>query len=92
MYLGEQIKDIEIAKTLLKKAFSKYKLPYVSLTPTFSICPEHGYINGEVERCPNCGKLTEVWTRVVGYLRPVQNFNKGKTEEYGERVKYVIKN
>lgn len=92
LYLGEQIKDIEIAKTLLKKAFTKYKLPYVSLTPTFSICPEHGYINGEVERCPNCGKLTEVWTRVVGYLRPVQNFNKGKTEEYGERVKYVIKN
>ncbi|MDP0493029.1 MAG: ribonucleoside triphosphate reductase [Fusobacterium sp. JB021] len=92
LYLGEQIKDIEIAKSLLKKAFTNYKLPYLSLTPTFSICPEHGYITGEVERCPECGKLTEIWTRVVGYLRPVQNFNKGKTEEYSERVKYVIKN
>ena len=92
LYLGEQIKDIEIAKTLLKKSFTNYKLPYLSLTPTFSICPEHGYITGEVGICPQCGKETEVWTRVVGYLRPVKNFNKGKTEEYSERVKYVIKN
>lgn len=92
LYLGEQIKDIEIAKSLLKKAFTNYKLPYLSLTPTFSICPEHGYITGEVGICPQCGKETEVWTRVVGYLRPVKNFNKGKTEEYSERVKYVIKN
>ncbi|WP_163469186.1 ribonucleoside triphosphate reductase [Fusobacterium sp. IOR10] len=92
LYLGEQIKDIEIAKTLLKKSFTNYKLPYLSLTPTFSICPEHGYITGEVEICPQCGKETEVWTRVVGYLRPVKNFNKGKTQEYSERVKYVIKN
>lgn len=92
LYLGEQIKDIEIAKTLLKKSFTNYKLPYLSLTPTFSICPEHGYISGEVGICPQCGKETEVWTRVVGYLRPVKNFNKGKTEEYSERVKYVIKN
>lgn len=92
LYLGEQIKDIEIAKTLLKKSFTNYKLPYLSLTPTFSVCPEHGYIAGEVGICPQCGKETEVWTRVVGYLRPVKNFNKGKTEEYSERVKYVIKN
>lgn len=91
LYLGEQIKDIEIAKQLIKKAFTNYKLPYISLTPTFSICQEHGYLNGEVYSCPDCGEETEVWSRVVGYLRPVQNFHKGKQEEYKQRVKYVIK-
>ncbi len=91
LYLGEQIKDVEVAKQLIKKAFTNYKLPYISLTPTFSVCPEHGYLNGEVYSCPECGKDTEVWSRVVGYLRPVQNFHKGKQEEYKERVKYVVK-
>lgn len=90
LYLGEQIRDIEVAKQLLKKAFTNYKLPYLSLTPTFSVCPEHGYLNGEVYACPSCGKTTEVWSRVVGYLRPVQNFHKGKQEEYRQRKKYVI--
>ncbi|MDO5111063.1 MAG: ribonucleoside triphosphate reductase [Clostridia bacterium] len=91
LYLGEQIKDISIAKKLLKKAFTNYKLPYLSLTPTFSVCPEHGYISGEVYSCPECGQDTEVWSRVVGYLRPVQHYHKGKQEEYRQRVKYVIK-
>ncbi len=91
MYLGEQIRDVELAKQLIRKAFTHYKLPYISLTPTFSICPEHGYLGGEVYTCPACGRDTEVWSRVVGYLRPVQNFHKGKQEEYKERVKYVIK-
>ena len=91
LYLGEQIRDIEVAKALLQKAFTNYKLPYLSLTPTFSVCPEHGYISGEVYSCPDCGAATEVWSRVVGYLRPVQNFHKGKKEEYRQRVKYVIK-
>ena len=91
LYLGEQIKDISIAKKLLQTAFQHYKLPYLSLTPTFSVCPEHGYISGEVFSCPECGRDTEVWSRVVGYLRPVQNYHKGKQEEYRQRVKYVIK-
>lgn len=91
LYLGEQIKDKEIAKKLLKKAFERYKLPYLSLTPTFSVCPEHGYISGEHFTCPECGQDAEVWSRVVGYLRPVQNYHKGKQEEYRQRVKYVIK-
>ncbi len=91
LYLGEQIRDIEVAKQLLKKAFTNYKLPYLSLTPTFSVCPEHGYLNGEVYTCPDCGRKTEVWSRVVGYLRPVQNFHKGKQEEYRQRKKYVIR-
>ena len=92
LYLGEAIPDIQIAKNLLKKAFTKYKMPYLSLTPTFSICNDHGYISGEHFTCPECGKDAEVWSRVVGYLRPVQHYNKGKKVEYEERKKYVIDN
>lgn len=91
LYLGERVKDTETTKTLIKKVFEKYKLPYISLTPTFSICNEHGYISGEHFDCPTCGRPAEVYTRVVGYLRPVQNFNKGKRAEYADRVKYIIK-
>lgn len=91
LYLGEEIKDVNVAKNLLKKAFLKYKLPYLSLTPTFSICNDHGYISGEHFECPECGGKTEVWSRVVGYLRPVQNYNTGKKEEYKLRKKYVIR-
>ncbi len=90
-YLGEQIKDIETTKKTLKKIFTNYQLPYISFTPSFSICEEHGYLNGEQFTCPKCGKDTEVYSRVVGYIRPVQNFNKGKKEEYKQRKKYVIK-
>ena len=90
LYLGERISDIEVAKRLIRKIFNQYKLPYISLTPTFSICNEHGYISGEQFECPVCGKETEVWSRVVGYLRPVKNFHKGKREEYRTRVKYVV--
>ncbi len=91
LYLGEEIKDTNAAKRLIQKAFTNYKLPYISLTPTFSICNDHGYLSGEHYTCPECGELTEVWSRVVGYLRPVQNFNKGKREEYNQRVKYIMK-
>ncbi len=90
LYLGEEIQDIEVAKRLIKKIFTKYKLPYISLTPTFSICNNHGYLTGEQKTCPDCGEETEVWTRVVGYLRPVSNFNAGKQAEYAERKKYEI--
>ncbi len=90
-YLGEEIRDTEAAKRLIRKIFTKYKLPYISLTPTFSICSDHGYLAGEHFTCPVCGKPAEVWSRVVGYLRPVQNFNKGKQEEYRQRKKFVIK-
>lgn len=91
LYLGERIKDTTTTKNLIRKVFQRYKLPYISLTPTFSVCNEHGYISGEHFTCPTCGKPAEVYTRVVGYLRPVQNFNKGKRAEYSDRVKYVIK-
>ena len=90
-YLGEEVKDINVAKRLIKKMFTEYKLPYATLTPAFSVCNDHGYIAGEHFTCPECGQPAEVWSRVVGYLRPVQNFNKGKKEEYAQRKKYVIK-
>jgi ribonucleoside-triphosphate reductase len=90
LYLGERIEDLQTAKILIQRIFSKYKMPYISLTPTFSVCDEHGYLPGEQYTCPICGKDTEVWSRVVGYLRPVQNYNKGKKEEYAERKKLRI--
>jgi ribonucleoside-triphosphate reductase len=90
LYLGERIESIEIAKRLLKTVFANYKLPYVSLTPTFSTCEDHGYLAGEQPVCPVCGKETEVWTRVVGYLRPVRDFHKGKKEEYRQRKLYRV--
>jgi ribonucleoside-triphosphate reductase len=91
LYLGEEIRDKNTAKRFIQKVFTNYKLPYISLTPTFSICNDHGYISGEHNTCPECGEHTEVWSRVVGYLRPVQNFNTGKREEYAQRKKYVMK-
>lgn len=90
-YLGEEIKNTKAAKNLIKKIFTMYKLPYISMTPTFSVCNNHGYIAGEHFTCPDCGADTEVYSRVVGYLRPIQNYNKGKREEYDQRKKYVIK-
>ncbi len=90
LYIGERIENIEVCKNLIKSIFEKYKMPYISLTPTFSVCPDHGYITGEHFTCPSCGRDAEVWSRVVGYLRPVQNYNKGKKEEYMLRKKFVI--
>ncbi len=90
LYIGERIEDIQVCKELIRSVFDKYKMPYISLTPTFSICPDHGYIVGEHFNCPECGQEAEVWSRVVGYLRPVQNYNKGKKEEYLLRKKFVI--
>jgi ribonucleoside-triphosphate reductase len=90
LYLGESIEDITTCKNLIRKIFNRYKMPYISITPTFSICPDHGYIRGEHFNCPECGQTTEVWSRVTGYLRPVQNFNMGKREEYAQRVKFKV--
>ena len=91
LYLGEKIEDKEICKKLIKKVFETSKMPYISITPTFSVCENHGYIAGEHFTCSHCGEKTEVWSRVVGYLRTVQDFNESKQEEYFERKKYVIK-
>jgi len=90
LYMGERIEDIEVCKSVIRKVFEKYKMPYISITPTFSVCNDHGYIAGEHFTCPECGRETEVWSRVVGYLRPVQNFNSGKRDEYMRRKKFVV--
>lgn len=89
-YLGEKISDASVTKELVKKICENYEMPYFSITPTYSICDDHGYIPGEQFSCPKCGKATEVWTRVVGFYRPIQNFNKGKAEEYKDRTEYVV--
>ena len=83
-FLGEKMTG-EGAKTLVKRLTNNSELPYVTLTPTYSICPNHGYITGEHSQCPDCESGCEVYSRVVGYYRPVQNWNDGKQEEYNER-------
>ncbi|MDR2735702.1 MAG: ribonucleoside triphosphate reductase [Puniceicoccales bacterium] len=88
IFLGERIKEPEAIKNLIYKIANGYKLPYFSLTPTFSICQSHGYIGGEHFLCPTCGSATEVYSRVVGYLRPVHQWNDGKQAEFKMR-KYV---
>jgi len=91
LYLGESISDVNVCKNLIRRIFENYQMPYISITPTFSICNTHGYISGEHFTCPECGQETEVWSRVTGYLRPVANYNKGKKEEYANRKKFVLK-
>ena len=90
VFLGEQINDINILKGLIKKIAQNYKLPYFTLTPTFSVCSSHGYINGRHEECPVCGDQTEVYSRVVGYLRPVKQWNNGKIAEFNMRKTYKV--
>ncbi|HDO42173.1 MAG TPA: ribonucleoside triphosphate reductase, partial [Candidatus Bathyarchaeota archaeon] len=81
-FLGERIYSWTAAAALIKKVSYTYHIPYFTLTPTFSICPTHGYINGEHRICPNCGAKCEVYSRVVGYLRPVDQWNDGKQSEF----------
>lgn len=88
MYLGERVPSATQARLLVKRVLSNYRIPYLTITPTFSICPEHGYLPGEQPTCPKCGKQCEVWTRVMGYHRPVSEFNKGKKSEYAERISF----
>ncbi len=90
MYLGEMVSDIEVVKGLIKKIVSNFRLPYITLSPTFSICPSHGYLNGEQERCPVCDKETEVYARVVGYLRPTKQWNNGKQAEFSMRKTFKV--
>ena len=85
IYLGEQVSDIDVVKTLIKKVSTNFRLPYFTLSPTFSVCPSHGYLNGSQERCPSCGAETEVYSRVVGYLRPLKQWNPGKQAEFSLR-------
>jgi len=91
-FLGEKLPDWRSAATLVKKIAENYRLPYYTISPTYSICKNHGYLNGEVFSCPDCGAETEVWSRITGYYRPVKNWNAGKTQEYKDRREYNIGN
>jgi ribonucleoside-triphosphate reductase len=86
LYMSERISTVEACKKLVRRSLENYRLPYLTVTPTFSICPDHGYLNGEQPICPECGSKTEVWTRVMGYHRPVSEFNAGKVSEYEDRI------
>jgi ribonucleoside-triphosphate reductase len=94
LFIGEKISDPNMAKELVRKVFSKFHLPYITLTPTFSICPTHGYISGEHFECPQCTikQPCEVYSRVVGYIRPVQQWNNGKKQEFSDRKEYQMPN
>ncbi|ADL69428.1 anaerobic ribonucleoside-triphosphate reductase [Thermoanaerobacterium thermosaccharolyticum DSM 571] len=89
-FLGESISDPDTCKALVKKIAYNYRLPYYTITPTFSICDNHGYISGEHFNCPQCGNECEVYSRVVGYYRPLQNWNEGKREEFSDRKEFAI--
>ena len=89
-FLGEKLPDWKAAANLVRKIAENYELPYYTLSPTYSVCVDHGYISGEQHTCPHCGKKTEVYSRITGYYRPVQNWNDGKAQEYKDRKTYQV--
>ena len=89
-FLGQKLPDWKSAANLVKKIAQNYKLPYYTMSPTYSVCADHGYISGEVYECPICGKTTEVYSRITGYYRPIQNWNDGKRKEFEDRKEYNI--
>ena len=91
-FLGEKLPDWKAAASLVRKVAENYRLPYYTLSPTYSVCKKHGYLPGEQFTCPECGETTEVYSRITGYYRPVQNWNDGKSQEYKERKVYDIAN
>ncbi len=90
IFLGEQVSNTDAIKSMIRKIASNYRLPYFTLTPTFSICPSHGYLDGEQTNCTICNQETEIYSRVVGYLRPVKQWNSGKLAEYGDRKTFRV--
>ncbi len=89
-FLGERLSDWKSASMLVRKIAENYKLPYYTMSPTYSVCADDGYIVGEVWKCPKCGKETEVYSRITGYYRPVKNWNAGKSQEFKDRRTYVV--
>jgi len=89
-FLGEKLPDWKAAAALVRKIAQNYRLPYYTLSPTYSVCKDHGYLSGEHFVCPKCGKKAEVYSRITGYYRPVQNWNDGKSQEYKNRTVYDI--
>ena len=91
-FLGEKLPDWKAAANLVRTIAENYELPYYTISPTYSICSEHGYLAGEQKVCPHCGRPTEVYSRITGYYRPVQNWNDGKLQEFENRKLYDIGN
>ena len=89
-FLGEKLPDWQSTATLVRKIAENYKLPYYTMSPTYSVCKNHGYIAGEVYECPCCHEETEVYSRITGYYRPVKNWNDGKSQEFADRVEYDL--
>ena len=89
-FLGEKLPSWQAAASLVRKIAENYRLPYYTMSPTYSVCRNHGYITGEHYTCPECGEVTEVYSRITGYYRPVQNWNDGKAQEYKDRKVYDI--
>ena len=89
-FMGERLEDWKAAANLVRKVAENYRIPYYTLSPTYSVCKNHGYIKGEVWKCPECGEETEVYSRITGYYRPVKNWNDGKAKEFTMRKEYVI--
>ncbi|MDD3288971.1 MAG: ribonucleoside triphosphate reductase, partial [Alphaproteobacteria bacterium] len=89
LYMNERLESEESCKLMVKTVLENYQLPYITVTPIFSVCDTHGYLKGEQPECPECGCKTQVWTRVMGYFRPVESFNIGKKGEYRERKHFV---
>jgi anaerobic ribonucleoside-triphosphate reductase len=92
MFVGERVTDIQAVKTLIRTVFEKFHLPYVTFTPTFSICPTHGYLSGEHFNCPKCAitQPCEVYSRIVGYIRPIQQWHASKQEEFRQRKEFKV--
>ena len=89
LYLGEAMPSAAACRDLVRRSLERFRLPYLTITPTFSICPQHGYVSGHHEQCPRCAAACEVWTRVMGYFRPISGFNIGKKGEAEERTYFV---
>lgn len=90
LFLGERVADWKACRAFVKKVAENYRLPYFTITPTFSICQSHGYLEGEIKNCPRCGAITEIWSRIVGYYRPVDQWHRAKQSEYADRLEYMV--
>jgi ribonucleoside-triphosphate reductase len=89
-FLGEKLPDWRAAANLVRTIAETHKLPYYTISPTYSVCKNHGYLSGEQYECPDCGETTEVYSRITGYYRPVQNWNEGKAQEFKDRKIYKV--
>ena len=90
VFLGEQVEDTRVIRGLIRKIAGNFRLPYFTLSPTFSICPSHGYLPGRQDKCSRCSQETEIYSRVVGYLRPVKQWNSGKQAEFDKRKTFKV--